>query len=119
MTDENGKLQRDYWNILKGIGAFCVVLGHCAMPVQNFVYLFHVPLFFFISGYMYNEQKYGDAPYDNLKGRMKSWVKYVALYIVYILLHNVLGYYDMLRIDEPLYTKAQMVEQMAYAVIGD
>ena len=38
------------------------------MPVQNFVYLFHVPLFFFISGYMYNEQKYGDAPYDNLKG---------------------------------------------------
>lgn len=25
----------------------------------------------------------------------------------------------MLRIDEPLYTKAQMVEQMAYAVIGD
>ena len=46
MTDENGKLQRDYWNILKGIGAFCVVLGHCAMPVQNFVYLFHVPLFF-------------------------------------------------------------------------
>ena len=39
MTDENGKLQRDYWNILKGIGAFCVVLGHCAMPVQNFVYL--------------------------------------------------------------------------------
>lgn len=119
MTDENGKLQRDYWNILKGIGAFCVVLGHCAMPVQNFVYLFHVPLFFFISGYMYNEQKYGDAPYDNLKGRMKSWVKYVALYIVYILLHNVFGYYDMLRIDEPLYTKAQMVEQMAYAVIGD
>ena len=63
MMDENGKLQRDYWNILKGIGALCVVVGHCVMPVQNFVYLFHVPLFFFISGYMYHEQKYGDAPY--------------------------------------------------------
>lgn len=119
IRDEKGKLQQEYWDILKGIGALCIVIGHCIMPIQNFVYLFHVPLFFFISGFMFSEDKYGDYPYDNIKGRMKSWVKYVVMYVVYILFHNIFLRLDMLRIDESAYSPSQMVEQMAYAVIGD
>lgn len=44
---------RDYtWDVVRGIGILMVVLGHCAMrPLVDFVYLFHMGLFFFVSGY--------------------------------------------------------------------
>ena len=40
-------------DIAKGIGIFLVVLGHFtvfASPLYHYIYLFHMPLFFFISG---------------------------------------------------------------------
>lgn len=40
-------------DIAKGIGIFLVVLGHFAVfasPLYHYIYLFHMPLFFFISG---------------------------------------------------------------------
>ena len=40
---------RRYWNVLKGIGILCVVLGHACSWAHDFVYEFHIPLFFFIS----------------------------------------------------------------------
>lgn len=44
---------RDYtWDVVRGIGILMVVLGHCApRPLVDFVYLFHMGLFFFVSGY--------------------------------------------------------------------
>ncbi|OQY37890.1 MAG: hypothetical protein B6226_04480 [Candidatus Cloacimonetes bacterium 4572_65] len=46
---------------LKGLGIILVVLGHCLPTntvITNFIYSFHIPLFFFISGYLYNTEKY-------------------------------------------------------------
>lgn len=42
---------RDYtWDVVRGIGILMVVLGHCApRPLVDFVYLFHMGLFFFVS----------------------------------------------------------------------
>lgn len=43
-------------DIAKGIGIFLVVLGHFAIfasPLYHYIYLFHMPLFFFISGMFY------------------------------------------------------------------
>lgn len=40
-------------DIAKGIGIFLVVLGHFAVfasPLYHYIYLFHMPLFFFLSG---------------------------------------------------------------------
>lgn len=91
-----------YWDVVKGIGILCIVLGHSFMPVQNFVYAFHVPLFFFVSGYLYSEDKYKDAPFDNMIRRLQSnWPKYVAIYIIYICLHNV--FYDALLLNRGAY----------------
>ena len=49
-------------DIAKGLGICLVVLGHLSdyfganMPrVYSFIYLFHVPLFFFLSGLFYKE----------------------------------------------------------------
>lgn len=48
--------------IAKGIGIVLVVIGHFTTPnypmvwglIKNFIYLFHMPLFFIISGYLYS-----------------------------------------------------------------
>jgi polysaccharide biosynthesis protein PslL len=39
----------------KGVGIYLVVLGHCNIQpaLQHFIYLFHMPLFFFVSGYLH------------------------------------------------------------------
>lgn len=37
-------------DLMKIVGAFAVVLGHIANPFNSFIYLWHIPLFFFISG---------------------------------------------------------------------
>ena len=83
---------RLFWDIVKGIGIVSIVIGHSCgafVDVTRFVYLYHLPIFFFVSGFLYSEKKYGDAPHLNIAARMRStWPKYVAYMVIYILLHN-------------------------------
>ena len=46
-------------DIAKGIGIILVVLGHANlnMVLTNIIYLFHMPLFIFISGYLDKDQR--------------------------------------------------------------
>ena len=118
VRNSDGTLNREYWNVVKGIGIICIVIGHCVMPIQNLVYLFHVPLFFFLSGYFYNEKKYGDTPWDNLQARMQLWIKYVVMYAIYVVGHNVLMHFDMLRQGETFYSWQDMFTKLAYVVVG-
>jgi len=40
-----------YIDVMRGIAALLVVLGHCAPPVlDTYIFTFHMPLFFFVSG---------------------------------------------------------------------
>ncbi len=44
---------------LRGFGIFCITFGHAksCMPLKMYIYSFHVPLFFLISGYLFNGNK--------------------------------------------------------------
>lgn len=45
-------------DVLKGIGAILVVIGHIVTgTIKNIIYAFHMPLFFFLSGYVFNTKK--------------------------------------------------------------
>jgi len=44
-----------YIDLIKGFGILIVVLGHAMIPRSPWIYSFHVPLFFFISGFMYKD----------------------------------------------------------------
>jgi acyltransferase len=60
--------QRIKWvDIIKGIGIMLVVVGHSnwifaqattTMFIQKYIYSFHMPLFFFLSGYLFVKEKY-------------------------------------------------------------
>ena len=46
-------------DISKCLGIFLVVLGHCLhndSAAHDVIYLFHMPLFFFLSGFFFREQ---------------------------------------------------------------
>lgn len=55
------KSYRIEWiDITKGIAIFLMVIGHTSIPkcVSNYIWSFHMPLFFLISGVLYDADKY-------------------------------------------------------------
>ena len=48
------KLTKRQVDIIKGIGIISITAGHIfSEPVRGFLFLYHVPIFIFISGYLY------------------------------------------------------------------
>lgn len=51
------KKRIDWIDLAKGYGTVLVIMGHLSgdvKPLQNFIYCFHIPLFFFLSGYVFS-----------------------------------------------------------------
>lgn len=111
-ADSTFNNSRDYWDIVKAIGIICVVFGHCCTnftKAVHYVYLFHLAVFFFVSGYLWSEEKYGDNPALSFAARMKSnWGKYVFASVIIVVLHNVFVKVGLL-INQPIYTVDNMM----------
>lgn len=45
------KVRIDWLDSLKGFGILLVILGHTQFPYKDYLYWFHMPLFFILSGY--------------------------------------------------------------------
>lgn len=59
MKSSNKRIQ--WIDIAKGIGIILVLIGHISLnkKINNFIYSFHMPLFFILSGYLYkNKENY-------------------------------------------------------------
>lgn len=92
----------EIWDIMKGIGIFLMVLGHSGCPsfLRAFVYAFHMPLFFMISGLLI-KQVYFDNKIIFFKKRVKSlYLPCVKWSVIFILLHDV---FFILGIIHPYY----------------
>lgn len=77
MVTNKRNIQYDY---IKGVAIFLVIYGHSIShldigqtswwenPVYMFIYMFHMPLFIFVSGYFFNSnKKLGDYVGNNVK----------------------------------------------------
>ena len=81
-------------SIAKGIGIVLMVLGHASFVKGGYPYIamFHMPLFFFFSGYCFKV-----VYLDDFKGYARSKLKriyspYVKYSLLFLLLHNVFLY---------------------------
>lgn len=89
----------------KAINIFLVVLGHTAIPLQyrSYIYAFHIPLFFFLSGYFFNYTKYPVFSSFIKKRTIQIVVPYFAInfitYIVWLLIGQYTGEDAMLDIS--------------------
>ncbi len=88
-------------SIMKGFGILLMVLAHAGCPkvAHDFIYMFHMPLFFIMSGYCLKPQ-YIDTPkqfvWRRIKGLYFPYVKYGLLFLV---LHNVFYYCNIYNSD--------------------
>ena len=86
--------ERIIWaDFLRGIGIFFVVLGHIITVINapdfynKYIYSFHLPIFFFVSGYLFHIEKYHNFKFF-LKKRVKSLLipYFVFTFFAYIFL---------------------------------
>ena len=89
---ENRTFERIEWiDFAKGIGIVLVVFGHSGIDkyvpfLHNWIYSFHMPLFFIISGMVFNSSKYTNT-YQLLKSLCKKLLK---PYIYFTLINLIL-----------------------------
>ena len=86
------KNKNNFISTAKGIGIILMVLGHSGVPynIDKFIYQFHMPLFFFCSGFfifVLENQKTLLVFYNKkIKG---IYLKFICWSILFLLLHNV------------------------------
>lgn len=89
ITPESPRPRSRFWDLVRGIGILAIVMGHSCHFVIQYVYAFHLAVFFFVSGYLYREGKYRLKPFDHFAAKLRSaWPRYVIYMSVFILCHN-------------------------------
>ncbi len=86
-------------SISKGIAIILMVVGHAEAPelLTNFIYTFHMPLFFITAGYFFNT-RYADDPWAFCTKRFKGlYVPFVKWSLLFLLLHNVFFHFGILN----------------------
>lgn len=78
-------------DLIKGIGIFFMVGGHCGAPFTEFVCLFHMAIFIMASGYCYKQSNSNTiySVFNFVYRKFKAlWFPYVLWTAIYTLCHN-------------------------------
>lgn len=95
----NKEIRNEYADILKGIGILSIVLGHSCwfifnnnVPAGPFVYTYHLMIFMFIIGYLFDLDKFEKDKNYKYQYIGKQIIKMLSLYfmynLVFVLAHN-------------------------------
>ena len=78
-------------SIAKGIAIVLMVVAHAQCPFwwHNYIYMFHMPLFLFMSGYCFREVQLADTKEFVEKKLNNLWWPFVKWQLLFLLLHNV------------------------------
>ena len=91
MTKDNSN--KLIWiDIMKGILILLMVLGHTYVVYKEFIYLFHMAVFFMISGYCWSEKHANNAKSAGkyiIQKIIRLYIPFVLINILYILLNNI------------------------------
>jgi acyltransferase len=97
---------------LKGFGIMLVVFAHHSLPdaLDVYIYSFHMPFFFFISGFVFDFGKYAESTSSFVKKRFRSlivpyFIFVIISYMCYFLLEKVLhyGFFESTNIYDSIY----------------
>ena len=73
-------MKRFIWvDYAKTIGIYLVILGHSYIctPINEIIYTFHMPLFFFLSGYLFSFERYPSF-------KKFAWKRFKSLLVPYL-----------------------------------
>ena len=98
-------------SVIKAICIILMVVGHsgCPVPLNKALYLFHMPCFFFISGFLLKDKYIVTLP-DFLKRKIKGyWWPFVKWSFIFLLLHNVFYHMHLYGTE---YGKAEFFDKL-------
>ena len=90
MTQNTQKPRDLSLDVAKGMCIILMVVAHSGCPewMSRFIYMFHMPCFFFISGMLLSD-RYLDTPGVGVRKKLKGYYKpFVKWQLVFLLLHN-------------------------------
>ena len=102
-TAKTASPRNPLWDIVRGLGMVFVVVGHgFGGDIERFVNLFHIPLFFFVSGLVFKfiGQSFLDALVFLRKSLKSLWWPSLRYGAFFVLAHNLFvrwGLYDLPR----------------------
>ena len=59
---------------LRGIGILLVLLAHNNPPFIRFIFGFHMPLFYALSGYLFKETTINRKPFEQIKRLLMQYI---------------------------------------------
>ena len=117
--------KNNYISIAKALGIILMVVGHSGGPtiINNFIYLFHMPLFLVCSGYFFKEITDSSTLLQFYKKRIKGlYFPYFKWSIMFLLLHNIFRYLNITQskiyqIEDYLNQFAKLVAMTDYELL--
>lgn len=87
--------KRMIWaDLLKAFSIICIIAGHTGISfVCYFVQTFHVPIFFFISGYFYKNRSIGESIAKSAKRNIMPYLFICLFLLIYNLIISVVDYF--------------------------
>lgn len=73
----------------KGVGICLVVMAHTAISVRSLIYLFHMPLFFLLSGFLFNESRIKNYRLFVVDRACRIMVPYVLFFLISVPLSRI------------------------------
>lgn len=102
-------------SVTKALCIILMVIGHsgCTIFLSEYIYQFHMPCFFFVSGFLLKDKYLNDMS-TFVKRRFKGlWWPFVKWSVIFMLLHNAL---TSLHIYNNSYTLTDMVYKLFHIV---
>ena len=113
------------WNnqisVAKAIGIVLMVVGHsgCPLILNRLIYSFHIPLFFFLSGYF---MRFPDSNKDlssSIIRKLKGlYIPYVKWSVVFLLFHNAFYKWHILTSNDHSYSWWEILNRFIHIVCG-
>ena len=108
------KVREHYIDVAKGVAMLLVIIGHITI-IPSWLYAwinsFHMPLFFFLSGMVYNPYKY-----DKFKDFFKA--KFKGLIIPYFFLCLIIIFWARIMCNPDGFYKLQTLEQFIWIFVS-
>lgn len=96
-------------SVTKALCIILMVIGHSRCPIllSEYIYQFHMPCFFFVSGFLFKEKYLNDTK-TFIKHRIKGlWWPFVKWSILFMLFHNIFA-------ELHLYNNSYEIKDMGY-----
>lgn len=103
-----------YWvDYAKIMGIYLVTLGHCELvnpDITQFIYSFHMPLFFVLSGMLYHRRSLKETARKNLKSLI---IPYITINLICFLYYNIIFF-----LNERVFDSSRAVDQIYAILLG-